>query len=60
MPTPSMNRLTIGSMNTFAGTLTLIASKIAWSLFKRSLIGSYHKVSAKHLDAYLDEFELAL
>ncbi len=29
----------------------------AWSLFKRSLVGSYHKVSAKHLDAYLDEFE---
>jgi transposase-like protein len=29
----------------------------AWSLFKRSLVGSYHKVSTKHLDAYLDEFE---
>ena len=29
----------------------------AWSLFKRSIVGSYHKVSAKHLDAYLDEFE---
>jgi transposase-like protein len=29
----------------------------AWSLFKRSLVGSYHKVSKKHLDAYLDEFE---
>lgn len=29
----------------------------AWSLFKRSVIGSYHKVSEKHLDAYLDEFE---
>jgi transposase-like protein len=29
----------------------------AWSLFKRSVVGSYHKVSAKHLDAYLDEFE---
>jgi transposase-like protein len=28
-----------------------------WSLFKRSIIGSYHQVSAKHLDAYLDEFE---
>jgi transposase-like protein len=28
-----------------------------WSLFKRSVIGSYHQVSAKHLDAYLDEFE---
>jgi transposase-like protein len=29
----------------------------AWSLFKRSIIGSYHKISNKHLDAYLDEFE---
>lgn len=28
-----------------------------WSLFKRSIVGSYHRVSAKHLDAYLDEFE---
>jgi transposase-like protein len=26
-----------------------------WSLLKRSLIGSYHKVSAKHLPAYLSE-----
>jgi transposase-like protein len=29
----------------------------AWSLFKRGLIGSYHKISVKHFDAYLDEFE---
>lgn len=28
-----------------------------WSLFKRSLIGSYHQLSTKHLDAYLDELE---
>ena len=28
-----------------------------WSLLKRSVIGSYHKLSAKHLDAYLDELE---
>jgi len=28
-----------------------------WSLLKRSVIGSYHKVSMKHLDAYLDELE---
>jgi len=28
-----------------------------WSLFKRSVIGSYHQLSAKHLDAYLDELE---
>ena len=24
---------------------------------QRSIIGSYHKVSVKHLDAYLDELE---
>jgi transposase-like protein len=29
----------------------------AWSLLKRSVIGSYHQLSAKHLDAYLAEFE---
>ncbi len=28
-----------------------------WSLVKRSIVGSYHQVSAKHLDAYLDEVE---
>ena len=28
-----------------------------WSLLKRSIIGSFHHVSAKHLDAYLDELE---
>jgi transposase-like protein len=28
-----------------------------WSLLKRSIIGIYHQVSAKHLDAYLDELE---
>src|ERR671933_2096282 len=28
-----------------------------WSLLKRSIIGSYHQVSAKHLDAYLEELE---
>lgn len=29
----------------------------AFGLFKRALIGSYHQVSVKHLDRYLDEFE---
>lgn len=28
-----------------------------WSLFKRSIIGSYHQISLKHIDRYLDEFE---
>jgi transposase-like protein len=27
-----------------------------WSLFKRGVIGQFHKVSEKHLDRYLDEF----
>jgi transposase-like protein len=29
----------------------------AWSLFDRAVIGSYHKLSKKHLPAYLQEFE---
>ena len=28
-----------------------------WSLFKRSLMGSFHKVSMKHIDRYLSELE---
>ena len=29
----------------------------AWSLFKRSIVGSYHQISEKHVDSYLQEFE---
>jgi transposase-like protein len=29
----------------------------AWSLFDRAVIGAYHKITAKHLPAYLAEFE---
>lgn len=28
----------------------------AWSLLKRAIVGTYHKVSIKHLQRYLDEF----
>ena len=28
-----------------------------WSLFKRSVIGAFHKMSAKHMDRYLEELE---
>lgn len=28
-----------------------------WSLLKRSIVGSYHQISVKHLPAYLDEME---
>jgi transposase-like protein len=38
----------------FAHTNTL---ENVWSLFKRSIVGSYHQLSMKHLDRYLDEFE---
>ena len=29
----------------------------AWSLLKRSVVGTYHQISVKHLPAYLDEME---
>ncbi len=29
----------------------------AWSLFDRAVIGAYHQLSRKHLNAYLSEFE---
>lgn len=28
-----------------------------WALFKRGYVGTYHWMSKKHLDAYIDEFE---
>ena len=31
-----------------------------WSLFKRSIIGAFHKMSAKHMDRYLGELEWRL
>ena len=31
--------------------------KGVWSLFKRSIVGSFHKVSVKHIDRYLEELE---
>lgn len=39
------------------GNVHTNAIENVWSLLKRSIIGSYHKVSKKHLDAYLDELE---
>ena len=28
-----------------------------WSLFKRSVMGAFHKISVKHMDRYLEELE---
>jgi transposase-like protein len=39
------------------GTVHTNSVENAWSLFKRSIVGSYHQISRKHMDAYLDEFE---
>jgi len=38
------------------GDVTTNGIESSWSLLKRSIIGSYHQLSAKHLPAYLDEF----
>lgn len=38
--------------------MTLKMSKkyqMFWGLFKRAIVGSYHKLSVKHLDAYIQE-----
>lgn len=37
------------------GDITTNGIESAFSLLKRGIIGSWHKVSAKHLEAYLDE-----
>jgi len=39
------------------GNVHTNGTESAWSLFKRSIVGAYHQISEKHLDAYLDEFE---
>ncbi|NQW17684.1 MAG: IS1595 family transposase [Chloroflexi bacterium] len=39
------------------GDVTTNTIEGMWSLFKRGVTGSFHKVSRKHLERYLDEFE---
>ena len=39
------------------GDVSTNSIESAFGLFKRAVVGSYHRVSAKHLDRYLDEFE---
>ena len=38
------------------GDVSTQSVESAWSLLKRSIVGSYHQLSAKHLPAYMDEF----
>ncbi len=44
------------AMEWVRGEVGTNAIESAWSLLKRSIIGSYHQLSAKHLQAYVDEF----
>ena len=46
-------------MNTFArnGDIHTNTIESAFSLLKRGIMGSWHKISAKHLPAYLAEME---
>ena len=46
----SMEEWTVGDVHTNS-------IEGVWSMFKRSIIGAFHKVSTKHLDRYLDELE---
>ena len=40
------------------GDVTTNRIESAFSLFKRGIVGSFHKVSIKHLHRYLSEFEM--
>ncbi len=43
--------------NTFAAMSTPTLSTNFWSLLKRGIIGTYHKVSKDYLPLYLNEFQ---
>jgi transposase-like protein len=53
-----MLRLTIAAIEYVRGLAHTNTLENVWSVFKRSIVGSYHQLSMKHLDRYFDEFEL--
>ena len=57
MRTPNTKRSSTAKEEYVRGKVHANSIENVWSLLKRSIIGSYHQVSAKHLDAYLDELE---
>jgi transposase-like protein len=46
-----------GAKEYVRGDVRTNTAESVWSLFKRSVIGSFHQVSVKHLPRYLDELE---
>jgi transposase-like protein len=55
--TPGMSSSTMRADEWVRGDVHTNTVESAWSLFDRAVVGSYHKVSRKHLPAYLQEFE---
>ena len=42
------------------GNVLGVSLEGVWALFKRSIVGAFHKISVKHLDAYLQEQEFRI
>lgn len=53
---PRHDQVDHGSKEWVRGDVSTNNIENAWSLLKRSIVGSYHNLSVKHLPAYLDEF----
>ena len=52
-----MRRSTIRREEWVVGDVHTNSIENVWSLFKRSLMGAFHKMSRKHMDRYLEELE---
>jgi transposase-like protein len=50
-------RAAMAEANHLRGDVHTSAVENGMSPFKRSIVGSFHQVSAKHIDRYFDEFE---
>jgi transposase-like protein len=51
------HRVNHGAKEYVRGDVHTNTVESAFGLFKRAIIGSFHQVSVKHIDRYLDEFE---
>ena len=56
-PNPRHRTVTHSADQWVVGDVHTNSIEGVWSLFKRSIVGSFHKVSLKHIDRYLEELE---
>jgi transposase-like protein len=54
---PTHDKVNHGIREYVRGDVHTNTVESVWSLFKRSVAGSWHQISVKHLPAYLDEME---